>query len=112
MSDPRLIKIMKKLHDRTLKGELGWEEIGGRSDSYQISFPDYSLIIQREETAVGPDVYTLILLNDEGRIVASIDSREDPEVIQRELKEIFENVRKKSLKVDQVLDKVLKDLST
>ena len=114
MSYNKLAILVNKLADKTTDHKINWEETA-RGDSFQVSFPEYSIIIDtcESETESGQIDYRIAILNNEGRIIESAvdpdfkDYIEDPYLI---MKDMYETARRQTLGVEDALDSILEKL--
>jgi len=74
MQPDRAIQLIDRLTAKTEEGELRWSD-GVRLNTYQISFPDYSIIIEsgpQPKTIISANEYSMRILDEKGNVVANI----------------------------------------
>src|SRR3954469_9581512 len=85
MQPEKVVQLIERLTAKTNSGELRWSE-GVRIDTYQISFPDYSIIIEENTSLRATDPvssfmqdksshrkeFSMRILDSRGDVVASI----------------------------------------
>jgi hypothetical protein len=120
MSTSKYARIVERLVEKTNKGELDWKETPGGS-GYQVSFPDYSLIIYETVNGQFPNEndYLISIVNSEGDVLDhfsdidldSAEGRTGSEIkYYPMLKELYNQVRRQALGVDKALDAILHEL--
>jgi hypothetical protein len=104
----RISTLIQLLHDKTSEGKLVWT-ITQDDGEYQATFSDFGVRVYK----VGADFH-IAVYNSSGELVEDVS---DPQVkpdLQNAFKimrEIFEMARRKALGVDDVLDKIIGELS-
>ncbi|HLY47539.1 MAG TPA: hypothetical protein VKQ73_18315 [Stellaceae bacterium] len=111
----KYVQILNGLMERTDKGDLDWTETANKS-AFLVSFPNYSIIFSEEQSQSGdlPD-YLISIKNSEGR---TVDSFSDVDLLSAEpgrkyfetMRDFFNKVRRKALRVDEALDDILSHL--
>ena len=109
MDDVRILGIAEKLVERSRKGEVTWQETVDE-DEFAVSFPDYSIVIERVRRVGLNARYRLSLMSKNGFRLDSL-SPEASGGGHPDLKELFEIARRKALQVDERLDQALKALN-
>lgn len=117
MADTKLEELVKRLHTQTMTGKIQWETTSD-DDSFQTSFPAYTVKITQNSGMIGND-YTLTIYNHVGLIVESVTGYESginlkqglsPEAT-RLLSDTYAQARRTALKVDQALETLLSALA-
>ncbi|MGE5270661.1 MAG: hypothetical protein ACM3JG_13420 [Thiohalocapsa sp.] len=114
----KYLQLLDRLIQKTDAGELAWEETAA-GDAFQVSFPNYAVILSEAETPTTID-YVVELVNADGRIIDRFSDvtleRTDPSS-QRggprhfdRMKALFEVARRQALGVDKALDEILREL--
>lgn len=70
MAEDQLVQLLVRLHDKTLKGDLTWEETATDS-TFQATFPKYAVQISQR----GVD-YFLRILDEDGELVEEAGDEE------------------------------------
>ncbi len=114
MSNPKLVATILKLHEKTKKGELQWEETSNER-VYQVSFPGYTVQMFHRLSQEGADAldYFIRILNENGGVLeesSDLDLKEEWEPSFRVMKELYEMARRRALGVEQALNNILKAL--
>jgi hypothetical protein len=111
MLTPKEIELIARIREKTLHEGLQWIETGN-ADSFQVSFPDSSIIILLRTGNNGEDIVFQIL-NSSGEIIREIDDAEISEQLSggyNYMKEIWSQARSVALNVDRTIDNILKEL--
>lgn len=114
MSYQKLATLLTVLSEKTESGRIEWEE-SARSNSYETSFPNYSVVLSHRPSSVSEDDYVLYVVDARGDVVeeaADYDFREFMENPYSRMKELYETARRQAKGVDQALDEILKDLNS
>jgi hypothetical protein len=114
MSDPKVLQLIERLHEKTMAGTLEWEKTV-EDGEFQVSFPNYSVQLKQH-----PDepMYLLTLLNDVGEIIAEVNDEdydgpgasEGLKPVYRKMKAMYERARRDVLGVDKAVDSILIEL--
>jgi hypothetical protein len=113
MAADKYQQLVERLAVKTDQGEVYWKEAAG-PDTFQISFPNYSLTLSSQNRQ-GSILYVISILNSEGRTVDSF-SDEDLDGDGRGgryftmMGELYHNARRQALGVDKALDEILGQL--
>ena len=107
MPDERLITLIEKLIQRTQAGESAWEE-SGITERFSLNFEDVSIIVQL--ISATSRFYRLEVLNQKGTVVESTGTQGPSVDLGRRLSVLYEMARRRALKVDRVLDELIKRL--
>lgn len=111
MKSEKIEKIITIIHEKTISGEIEWTELD--SHSFELNFPNSSVIITQEEFSMEPFLH---FLNQKGVPILKIglsnlaDFSEN--ITYQMLSEIFEAAKAAALKTDETFDDVLKSLTT
>jgi len=110
--------LVARLYDKTRAGKLEWE-VAAQHDTFQVSFPHYSVLIfpQPNRESGEPDII-IQLLNEQGEIADSfsdMDLRGVPGVPDGDswfpvMQSMHAMARRCALGADKALDAVLKEL--
>lgn len=107
MVNTKLLQLAQKIEDKTDHGELNWEETSN-DNIFQVSFPKYSVSIERvPETEQTYEHYVLRLFNERNTLMDELKSSQAPEI---SLEEIFDKARRTALNVDSALDDLMREL--
>ena len=118
MRSEKYRQLIDRLIAKTDRRELAWKE-GVYPDSFQVSFPNYSLLLREKERpeAFGsppPDI-TLALLDMSGKVIDMIynfeidgEGREKPYYLK--MRDLFRLVRQQVLGVDKAVEEILGEL--
>ena len=115
----KLTTLIKQLKFRTDKGKMRWGE-AVESDTYQVSFSDFTLKINKREDPFSdaPD-YIVTITDDQGKVIEeftdeeldSLDSTGEGAQYYRLMREIYETARRYALGTEDVVESILKSLS-
>ena len=113
MADKKLVSLIKRLKEKTLKGSISWEKTV-EEGVFQASFPDYAITIgseRREDTWN----YVFRIYNDKGELVeviAETDFSSDDFGVRPYdfIDEIYVVARRTAMEVDQAIDSILSAL--
>jgi hypothetical protein len=111
MVNEKVIALIRKLHDLTIKGKLDWEETGA-SGVYSLSFPDSSIHIFESNSDIGPDI-VIQIFNSEASIITEVNDEEISDSIDNSftyMNQIYQNARSHALKIDTTIDDILGNL--
>jgi hypothetical protein len=113
MSDERIVRLVKRLHDSTQKKKISWEP-APEYKAFIASFPRYSIRIEEQ----GLD-YVIRIINDEGLVV---DNFSDEDLVEqfrdaspehgwsKFMSEIYDMARRQALDADEAIDAILEEL--
>ena len=105
------IKLIRTLQQKSNEGQIPWEKTNSKN-AFQVIFPNSSIkIIQDEENF--SNIYFLIIFNSEGNITDNLSRNNLEEKfpdVNVVLEEIYQTARARSLKADDTIDEILKDL--
>lgn len=105
--DPRLPAIMERLLKVTREGGAEWLTTG-RGDQLMYSAFNSSVIVEsQDEDGLAP--YIIRILNSDGRVVTAMTCGAADEHIAL-ARELFNAATRQSLKVDETLDSLLRNL--
>lgn len=110
--------LVVRLHKATSEGKLDWKP-GGNENQFQVSFPNYTVILTRDTQ--GED-YFVSIINDLGELTeafsdvdlssgASFALDQPTGSWVQTMREIYTMARRTALGVDKALDAILKNLS-
>ncbi len=109
MNKQKAAQFVTKLHNRTLAGELPWEETE-TADVFQVSFADFSVRIVKEAGDI-----VIAIHNSQGRL---LDSVADPDLVDALpqqaypfCEELYQSARGYAMGVEQALDSLISQLS-
>jgi hypothetical protein len=119
MSNEKIILLLQRLHEKTLKGLIAWESTE-LDDVFQYTMPEVSIRISKKRSRQYQDSYDFILTiyNQEGTLIEEIaDTDLKDEIIVSGtvydlMKDIYENARRIALGVDQAIDRILEELKS
>lgn len=84
MDPDKLAELVHRLINKTQAGELVWRE-GVRPGSYQLSFPDYSIIVQGPASKESEEAlaelsrlvlaYSMSIINENGEVAVSLPEK-------------------------------------
>lgn len=104
--------IVERLRERTLAGELPWQE-GVRPESFQVSFPGSSVQISSTGDARFNE-YRLSIVDATGRVTDSFDNIQlDRDGLHPSgswaliMRDLFAAARRSALRADEALDNIL-----
>lgn len=114
MAYEKALKIIERLHRKTQEGELEWEE-GPNNETYQVSFPDYSITIESISDLSTAEEYEIVIRNSDGRVLERFSDLDVPKIQDTSgtkiFEEIFNQARRYALGTDKALDDILGALS-
>lgn len=122
MADNRLIKIVGRLREKTIRGELIWEATFDEG-VFSLSFSNYSILISLKPTKaaeIPPDVEDLVLtiVNNEGITIEEVRDIDfdkddfDGEVPFMVMNDIYKNARRSAMGIDEAINSILAELET
>lgn len=108
MDNSKIIKVIKVLYAKTLAKEVHWDTTQ-RSNSFVVSFPNYSVELTEDNGEMGID-YWLSIIDDEGETVESVSDNDlsaaFPDAYSV-MKQTFAEGRRIAMGVDKALDDIL-----
>lgn len=114
MIDNRLGILVKRLSEKTERGELRWEE-GVKEGEYQTNFPTYSVRVYPARDEDGDEGIWMTIIDGRGRrleTVTEFDFRQQTGdmSISSKLSELYEMGRRQALGVDKAIDELLQQV--
>lgn len=109
MSYPKIARLVEALLTQTESGSLQWSTTE-KSDTFQASFPRYSVRLYPEETNNIEFDYVLQILNDLGEIVEEVSDPDLIDVMQTpftKMRNLHESARRSAMGVESALDDIL-----
>ena len=109
MSYPKIAKLVEALLTQTENGSLQWEPTE-KSDTFQASFPRYSVRLFVRHVSEFDVDYILQIINDFGDIVEEISDPDLNDVLDsayRKMREVHEAARRSAMGVESALDEIL-----
>jgi hypothetical protein len=99
--------LVQRLEKRTEAGQVEWEDRSGNALSFSHSSDAGAIVIDTvDNDGVAP--YRLRIFNDEGGLVAGVDSMSSPDM-SVSLRTIYQSARAQSLRVEQTIDSFLRE---
>ncbi|RJP35551.1 MAG: hypothetical protein C4527_00430 [Candidatus Omnitrophota bacterium] len=105
----KFTQLINQLHEKTVNNKINWEETA-EENIFLVSFSDYSVEIA-DYSDESHDLYKLRIYNKEGKIVDKISSDNCSYLTANELKEVYENARRKAMGADEALGELLESLN-
>ena len=110
------LKLVQKLIEKTAKGSLTWNE-SLDPDTFQVSFPDYTLRIHKDQTTKR-HLYTIGILNGSGNEVeafSSVDLEDAAEFSYEDsptliIEKLFLKAKRSALRSEEAIDDILNEL--
>lgn len=111
MVNERIIKLVERLHQRTLDGKIIWEQTD-KEGVFQTAFPEYSLKISKSEDSQDYSVSIFLqIYNKDGILIEKIhDSQLLPMVPFSTMEELYDTARRTVMGVDKAIDDILSEL--
>jgi hypothetical protein len=110
MAKSKAAQLLEHLHKRTQEDSLDWEE-GPLDETYQVNFPQYSIIIEYINDIESLTDYRISIMNADGKVIETISDDEMPKINEqsptRIFADIFNNARRKALGTDEAMDYIL-----
>ena len=110
MANTKAAQLLEHLHKRTQDDSLDWEE-GPLDETYQVNFPQYSIIIESISDIENLADYQISIMNADGKVIETISDDEMPKIndknATRIFADIFSNARRKALGTDEAMDYIL-----
>lgn len=116
MSYPMMIKLVEKLHLRTIDGDLKWEETED-DGIYQVAFPNFSVRVSGLQSRGETLDYWVTIYNADGKLidgVSDVDLKD--ELLKIDLtsyafmKELYDYARRVAMGVNDALSEILASL--
>lgn len=115
MIHERQKRLVERLLERSQLGELNWQE-SFDPDHFQVSFPNSSVMIAQVRRSSSPS-YIISIIDSNGRVTdAFTDTQLDEDkdssfnFWNARMRDLFYAVRRKALKADEILDKLLAEI--
>jgi hypothetical protein len=111
----KAFNLVKKIHEKTLNGDIQWEETE-KEGIYQAAFPNYSVRIHAALSGQHEDYpwdYTLSIFNGEGKLVEDItdtDLLRDHSDSYTLMQELYRAARSIAMGVETAIDDILTSL--
>jgi len=108
MSDSKIVRLIQGVVRQTDAGKIKWE-VTETEETFQASFPNYSIRLSYSESNMGKD-YWLTIINDEGLVIESVSDvqiKSELEGSYRIMESLYVNARRVALGVDKALDELL-----
>jgi hypothetical protein len=118
MQSEKYRQLVDRLIAKTDRRELAWKE-GVYPESFQISFPHYSLLLREKEGTEGfenpPSDITVILFDMSGKVIDTISNFEiDAEGWEKpyypKMRDLYRMVRQQVLGADKAVEEILSEL--
>ena len=117
MAQSKIARLVQRIHDKTSKGELDWEE-AVKENCYTVAFPNYSVQIRFSQNPLGGEDYYFSIYNEQGKMIESVndetlDGSESPpeeEYYFKLMRNIYDSARRLALGTDEAIDSILEDL--
>jgi hypothetical protein len=113
MAADKYQQLVERLASKTDQREVVWKEAAG-SDTFQVSFANYSLTLSVSQNRQGALFYVISILNSEGN---TVDSFSDEDIDEgtggryfNVMGELYHKARRQALGVDKALDEILEEL--
>lgn len=114
MSNPKLVKLVQLLADKTDRDELAWDE-SEKNGVFQLPFSNSTVRISARESRNhrGDTEYVIVILNAQGSEVEEVSDETLPlEGSFVIMKDLYEKARRKAMGVDRAIDSILDDLDS
>jgi hypothetical protein len=101
-------QLIDELLSKTDQGRLQWQETA-EPGSFQVSFPNYSVIISQESNPPLPQNwrYRLRILNAEGRGVDWFSDYDLGDDYKARMADLYERARRQALGAEKAIDEIL-----
>lgn len=113
MVSEKELALVRKIHDKTLLGELKWEKTLIETE-YQVSFTTSSISISLEGSLDDSSALLVLnIINDEGILIKRMTDEDLIDQMHNSfifMKEIYINAKSKALNIENTIDELLKDL--
>lgn len=114
MAYDKIVKLVEKLHERTINGKVQWEKLIFEEGIYQAIFPGYTIRISQIDRGGLPFI-VIQIYNEDGELVEEVDdsdvAKEHPVFVAYELmSDLLENARRIAMGSDKAIDKILSAL--
>jgi hypothetical protein len=109
MANEKYQKIVDRLIDRTAKRQIEWKE-GVNSGVFQVSFPNYSLILGQHDMVTGSFDYIISIIDADGNTIDTFSDIDLGGDYYPKMGELYQNARRQALGVDKALDEILDEL--
>ena len=117
MPENRLVTLVRRLHKRSMEGQLSWEDTP-KDGTYKCSSPEYTLHLHARPSQQDPEAmdYVLSILNNDNVLIEEVDDiqlqRETEErgVAYRLMGEMYAAARRTALGTEAALDSLLEAL--
>jgi len=108
MANERYFSILDRLIAKSRNRELDWKE-GVFPQSFQVSFPNYSLTLGPQFRGNTKD-YVVTILNSEGTAIDEFSDVDLGDGYFAQMDELYQSARRQALGVDKALDEILQEL--
>ena len=117
MAQSKIARLVQRIHDKTSKGELDWEE-SVKENCYTVAFPNYSVQIRFAPNPITSEDYYLSIFDEQGKMIESINDEtlDGSESILEEhyyfklMRNIYDSARRMALGTDEAIDSILENL--
>lgn len=122
MADPKLVKLIIGIHDRTIEGKIVWQKTA-LEDVFSKSFGNYSIQISSEPTKmdtpdaeIGEEDIVVRIFDGEGTLMEEVrDSSFGSEMLGGKyafvyMEEILSTARRQAMGVEKALDSIIAEI--
>jgi len=111
MVNERIVKLIERLHQRTMDGKITWEQTNIEG-VFQIAFPEYSLKISKSESSHDYSISIFLqIYNKDGILIEGVhDGQLMPMIPFSTMEELYYNARRTAMGVDKAIDDILSEL--
>lgn len=109
MTNDKYYALVDRLISKTNQEAVDWKE-SGFPNGFQVSFPNYSLILSEQEDDVGSVDYVVRIIDSNGTVIDRFSDADLGGEYFSRMSELYQRARRQSLGVDKALDEILSEL--
>jgi hypothetical protein len=109
MSYVKIATLVKRLHDKTSRGDVRWEATS-KEGIYRAAFPGYSVLILPRDAPEGAVDYVVQVFDDDGALLEEVADPDLKDFLTDPFKLLcttYETARRSAMGVEQALDRIL-----
>ena len=108
--DEKIVALLQRVLDKTVKGELHWESTANAS-TYTVPFARFSLTLEQVPETRDTRSYILLRLsNDRGQVVEEFDEHKARRMGFEQAADLYDRARRTAMGLNSALDELLTEL--